>query len=274
MNGDDSHEYWLERSDPLLNTILPGTGVSLVLNFGDPWTAGRSLVTFECLSPACVIGPVTQARILHVGRSVRAVGAVVPATVASSIFDVPAEALVDRIVPLDDLWAAGRLFASIGELDVRRGLAVLRDALVTRHSESPAGMIAERASRLIQRHGGRVSIEAMARAHGLRRQLFARRFCAEVGLPPKLFARITRFQRLIHGLLSTDVKQWATVAPAAGFYDQAHMINEFRELAGCPPTVFFRPHGGTVDSAQVRLCGRPSEWLRPPGALEGVLRRL
>ena len=39
LNPDGSHEYWLDRSDPLLNTILPGTGVSLVVNLGDMWTA-------------------------------------------------------------------------------------------------------------------------------------------------------------------------------------------------------------------------------------------
>ena len=34
---DGSYEYWLHRSDPLLNTILPGTHVSLIVNFGDVW---------------------------------------------------------------------------------------------------------------------------------------------------------------------------------------------------------------------------------------------
>ena len=46
-NPDGSHEYWLDRSDPLLNTILPGTAVSVVVNFADLWTAGRSLVTLR-----------------------------------------------------------------------------------------------------------------------------------------------------------------------------------------------------------------------------------
>lgn len=34
---EGSHEYWLDRSDPLVNTILPGTGVSVIFNFGDMW---------------------------------------------------------------------------------------------------------------------------------------------------------------------------------------------------------------------------------------------
>src|SRR5713226_10398281 len=77
-NPDGSVEYWLDRSDPLLNTILPGTGVSLIVNFGDMWAAGRSLATSRLLPRVCVVGPVTQARILRVGRSVHTVGAVVP----------------------------------------------------------------------------------------------------------------------------------------------------------------------------------------------------
>jgi hypothetical protein len=63
---------------------------------------------------------------------------------------------------------------------------------------------------------GCVSIDDMARSHGLSRQQFARKFCAAAGLPPKLFARITRFQALVQALLSTDVSQWASVSPAGG----------------------------------------------------------
>ena len=57
LNPDGNHEYWLDRSDPLLNTILPGTGVSLIVNFGDKWTAGRSLATSALLPRVCVVGP-------------------------------------------------------------------------------------------------------------------------------------------------------------------------------------------------------------------------
>jgi hypothetical protein len=61
---DGSLEYWLDWSDPLLNTILPGSGISLVVNFGGLWAAGRSLATSAFLPRVCVVGPVTYARIL------------------------------------------------------------------------------------------------------------------------------------------------------------------------------------------------------------------
>jgi hypothetical protein len=75
-NRDGNHTYWLERSDPLLNTILPGTAVSVVVNFGELWAAGRSLVTSALLPRCAVVGPVTQAQILRTETRVDAIGAV------------------------------------------------------------------------------------------------------------------------------------------------------------------------------------------------------
>jgi AraC-like DNA-binding protein len=266
LNADGSQEYWLERSDPLLNTILPGTAISLIVNFGDLWTAGRSLVTSRLLPRVCVVGPVTQARILRVGSPVHAIGAVLAPALADDVFHAPASELVDRIVPLDDLWSAEeveRLQVSLSSPNVRSSLATLRDRLVNLigapGSREALGRIAPRIIRL---RGGQVSIDAMARSYGLSRQQFARRFNAAAGVPPKLFARITRFQALVRTLLSTDVSRWASVPPAIGFYDQAHMINEFRAFAGSSPTVFFRPHD-SIDSAALQLRGRPSQWGLP-----------
>jgi AraC-like DNA-binding protein len=199
LNPDGSREYWLDRSDPLLNTILPGTGVSLIVNVGDRWTAGRSLAASSLLPRACVVGPVTQARILRVGGYVQAVGAALAPALTPRAFGVPASELVDRIVPLEELWTRGeveQLVESLARIDIRRGLSALRDELVARirrpcHGEA----VGQAAPRRIQLHAGRVSIDDLARSHGLSRQQFTRRFSAAAGLPPKLFARITRFRR-------------------------------------------------------------------------------
>jgi AraC-like DNA-binding protein len=280
LNQEGDREYWLERTDPLLNTILPGTGVSLIVNIGDPWAAGRSLATSDFLPQICVVGPVTQSRILRVGRSVRAIGAAFVPTLAPAILGVPASALVDQIVPLADLWTGDdveTLLESmsrpagperLGPHQTRRAAlsgppTVLRDGLLERVRASGSQSTGQTAPQLIpfiKRRAGQVSIGEMARSQRVSRHLFARRFRDEAGLPPKLFARITRFQSLVNALLSTDVSQWAALSPAVGFYDQAHMINEFRDFTGSPPTVFFRPHGDATDPTSIQVRGRPSEW--------------
>jgi AraC-like DNA-binding protein len=265
-NADGSHEYWLERFDPLLNTILPGTGVSVVVNCGDNWVAGRSLVTSEIVPRVCVVGPVTQPRILRVGLRVQAIGVGLLPTHTTALFGVPASALIDRLVPLEDLWPredVERLLESFNGLDLRRRLSLLRDELVARIGSTERSVtIGDATVGLIEAQGGRVSVDKIAKRHGISRQMFARRFRDAAGLSPKLFARITRFQALVPVLLSTDVSQWAAEATAVGFYDQAHMINEFRAFTGSSPTTFFQPHGLDVDNVSVHVKGRPSEWVR------------
>ena len=264
QRSDGSQEFWLERSDPLLNTILPGMAVSIVINLGDLWAAGRSLATSALIPRVSVIGPCTQPRILRVGRSVQAIGAVLPTPLTRDIFDVEPSALVDRIVSLDDLWHrddADRLLAVVASLEQRRAASAFKDALLSRDgTPSTRELVGDAAAHRITTRAGHVSIADMARSHGLSRHQFARRFTTATGVPPKLFARIARFQALVQSLLATDVSRWAALSSGWGFYDQAHMINEFRTLAGTPPTTFFRPHDTSIDPARIHLRGRPSEW--------------
>jgi AraC-like DNA-binding protein len=181
-------------------------------------------------------------------------------------FGVPPSDLVDRIVPLEDLWTSDeveQLLDTISPLEIRHQMAGLRDAVVARlEREDRRDSLADTTSQLIVRHRGHISIDDIARRHGVSRKQVARRFSAAIGMTPKLFARVTRFQALVEALLASDVSKWVSLAPTLGFYDQAHMINEFRGFAGAPPTVFFQPHGDGIDVETRQPRGRPSEWPR------------
>jgi AraC-like DNA-binding protein len=267
LDRPQQSSQWLHRSDPLLNTILPGTHVSMVVNLGDRWAAGRSLPATSFLPPMAVFGPFTEPRLMRAGRHVRAMGVVLPSILARDLFGVPAPSLVNQIVPLDELWPSDdveQLHDSLIDRAAADGLAFFRDALLARlHLAAPSPTLEGAAARLLTGRRGSVAIDAMAAHYGISRQRFARRFHDATGVSPKLFARIVRFQGLVHSLLSTEVSEWAGVAPAAGFYDQAHMINEFRSFAGSSPTRFFQPHDDAIDRSRIQLRGRPSEWLRP-----------
>jgi AraC-like DNA-binding protein len=97
-----------------------------------------------------------------------------------------------------------------------------------------------RAVRLIERSAGRVRMDALTAEVNLSPRHFDRRFLAAVGLRPKEFARIVRFQALLSAYQNGDFPRWVDLALACGFYDQAHLANEFRQFAGVPPTEFFR----------------------------------
>jgi AraC-like DNA-binding protein len=256
-NTDGTQSYWLSEHDPLLNTILPSTHVSLVINMADRWAAGRSLMQAELLPHACVIGPMTQARVVRVGRRVRAVGAAFPAAMATTVFGAPASALVDRIVPLAKLWSP----AIVDQLVEIASPMTIRDSIVDRYRPSRAHIVRD-ATDALTWGGGRLPIHHLARSCGVSRRTLTRGFVGEIGISPKLYARIARFNQLVFALLSTDVSRWTTISGDVGFYDQPHMVNEFRQFTGLAPTRFFQPHDAALPRPSARLRGRPSEWMR------------
>jgi AraC-like DNA-binding protein len=84
--------------------------------------------------------------------------------------------------------------------------------------------------------GGRVSINSLADESGLSVRQFERTFMRKVGLRPKLFARIARFEAALENKARFGAKSWTDVAHEFGYYDQMHMNHEFGEFAGGTPT--------------------------------------
>jgi AraC-like DNA-binding protein len=90
---------------------------------------------------------------------------------------------------------------------------------------------------LLARTRGRLSIDRVAASSGMTRRHLERRFLDHVGLTPKRFARIMRFQHALRLLDQPDAALGgARAAAECGFADQAHFARDFRELAGCPPS--------------------------------------
>ncbi len=89
--------------------------------------------------------------------------------------------------------------------------------------------------RLTASHG-RVEVAALAREVGWSRRYLGERFRREFGLIPKVAGRVMRFEVAHHMLRAPDRPDLAEVATRAGFYDQAHLHREWRELAGCTPS--------------------------------------
>jgi AraC-like DNA-binding protein len=63
-------------------------------------------------------------------------------------------------------------------------------------------------------------------------------FRREVGLTPKTFYRIRRFQDVLAGIQSRKAVAWADVACACGYYDQAHFVNDFVAFSGMNPSQY------------------------------------
>jgi AraC-like DNA-binding protein len=78
-------------------------------------------------------------------------------------------------------------------------------------------------------------VSAVAAALGVSERHLRRVFRETVGLSPKAFAKLTRFHRALRAAREDGHASWASIAAGAGYYDQAHLIAEFRAIAGVTP---------------------------------------
>jgi len=75
---------------------------------------------------------------------------------------------------------------------------------------------------------------------GLSHRQFIALFRRDVGMEPKRFCRLRRFLGVIHRTQDVKELNWAEVALTCGYYDQSHLVNDFHEFAGVPPTEYMR----------------------------------
>ncbi|MFP2927041.1 helix-turn-helix domain-containing protein [Pyxidicoccus sp. 3LG] len=168
---------------------------------------------------------------------------------AYPFFGLPMSELTNRIVSIDTLWGTDgtRLREALWEAPtVPERLRILEAALTERLHRGdvfePAGAYAvRRAVRLITGATELPRVDDLARELGISTRHLRRAFEEVVGVGPKEFARVVRFQRAVRASNRTATPDWGAIAAATGYYDQSHLITEFKALTGATPRALLRP---------------------------------
>ncbi len=173
------------------------------------------------------------------------VGAVLRPGAAALLFGAPADEFAERHTPLDALW--GSAAASLREqlLDAAHAearLALLEAALLARLPRV-LGMHPAIAAVLADLHA-LPSVAAAVQCSGLSHRQFIAQFRHAMGLAPKTWLRVHRFQCALQALRHDENLALARLAVEAGYSDQAHFNREFLEFAGVTPVAYQRqaPH--------------------------------
>jgi methylphosphotriester-DNA--protein-cysteine methyltransferase len=87
---------------------------------------------------------------------------------------------------------------------------------------------------------GGPKVREAAKDLGLSQRRFIQVFKNEVGITPKLFSRIQRFQRTRVFVQDSPSPNWADLAVGLGYFDQSHLIHDFQTFSGLSPAVFYR----------------------------------
>ncbi|HVS03116.1 MAG TPA: helix-turn-helix domain-containing protein [Thermoanaerobaculia bacterium] len=166
-----------------------------------------------------------------------------PAGVAPFLRDLP-QVIAGSVVELDGILGpeVETLREQIASTRDLRRRTLLLAAAVARHLDpTPAPCVAVRfVLSMLHASRGAASIRELVRATGFSHRWVTERFRAEIGLAPKAYARLVRFESAFERLCALEGVHWAEFALDCGYYDQAHLVREFRELAGATPGEVFR----------------------------------
>jgi AraC-like DNA-binding protein len=225
--------------------LLPDGSMELVVNLSEDEARvydRRDTSQFQTSRGVVLVGVQSEFFVIDTAEQVSVMGAHFKPGGAFPFFNLPAGEFHNQHVSLDLLWGT-----SARDLRDRLLEALTPEAKFTILEES----LLAHASRPLLRHPAvnfalhefgdsrrSPSIAEVTGQIGLSSRRFIDVFNDQVGLTPKLFCRVQRFQKVLRNIgMSRDI-DWTDVALSCGYFDQAHFIHDFRAFSGLSPTAY------------------------------------
>lgn len=238
------HCFWFLRGAEAAGApqvIVTDGRMEIILHRGDPFQRRDTEGTWHAQAPTLVSGQLSAPLTLRATGWTDLVGIRFRTASASAILRFPLAGLADRVEPLGDLMprlaeelrVAGAGPSRPAELVARLSAVVLKLA-----AHPPDALAAAAVQALDQpRIPG---VAQVAQDLGVSARSLERRVLAATGAPPVRLRRMLRFRRAFRLIDQAPAGTGARIAAQAGYYDQAHMLRDFHQFAGAPPSTFFR----------------------------------
>jgi AraC-like DNA-binding protein len=251
-----SYNGWIENApSPVMRPEVAKTFVPLILNWGpvfgirSPGNAGGAMAPFGSF----LGGPHDTHVMTEAQGRYQCLQVNFTPLGAYRFLGVAMHSLANRVVSLEDLLGkeASRLVERLHDATAWEARFAILDGFITERiarAPVPAPEVAWALAQL-DRGGGNIPIGTLAADIGWSRKRLIERFHEQVGLAPKTFGRIIRFNRVIDRLGASAPVDLADLAVDHGYYDQAHLNRDFRQFAGCSPTAYFDPARPYPESA-------------------------
>jgi AraC-like DNA-binding protein len=251
---------WLARGhiqSTWRNRILPDGAIELIFNLGDPQKlcASDDLRKNTVFRSSWISGERTSPIVIEETGYVDLVGVRLRAGGGWPFLGVPVREFTDQVIELESFLERDivDLRERLGELsddDARFDLVESWLIQRARARFQPTPSVTRALSMIrTEPHGMRVG--RIASEIGISHKHLLREFDRCVGLTPKLFGRLCSFQRVIHFVGQKLEVDWASIAATCGYYDQAHLIHEFRAFSGLTPASYLCRRGPFLNYLEI-----------------------
>ena len=229
-------------ADSVLFWPIPARSVTCIeFTFGDPYRIHHADGSgLEITYPSTIIGAKTHPRIqLELHGHVEAFAILFQPTGLQQLFSLPGGVIVNEHYEADMVLgpAIAHLGMRLGEAkSFAERIQITDTFLVTRIPRvDDALSVYVAVQQIVLRHGS-VRILDLASRAGLGLRQFERRFADVLGISPKLYSRIVRFEAAVRKRSVSPCTNWTTIAHELGYHDQMHMVHDFQQLSDESPT--------------------------------------
>ncbi|MGG7661649.1 DUF6597 domain-containing transcriptional factor [Dyadobacter sp. BHUBP1] len=247
LSGVVRHFLVIESDTQSAMRIFSDGNTGVVFNYGDPLFYQNETHSAPAPLPASFLyGQLDTYRNVWVEGKIRLLIAVLFPFGATALFKIPAPELRNQIVGCVDCfgtnveWISDQIAASPAIHDKIR----LAEHFLLTHLQNPGqnNALVTNAIDIIHSQNGLISVAQLTRLTGAAERQLQRKFEEQIGISPKRYAGITRMQYALRMLRKrSSCLSLAGIACEVGFFDQAHLIREMKNLSGLTPGQYLSP---------------------------------
>lgn len=245
--------YWYFETEGVAHTkerVLPSGTAQLLVNLHEDelrWYDGADYQSVHRSGGAAFAGPQARHYAIDTAEQKAIIGVHFNPIGVAPFLGMPACVLAGRHISTAELWSGdgSALRARLLEATSLHAKFQVLDAVLLAQLKSTRVCAAPIAAalRICDDPKQTCGIGELAARFGWSNKRMIAQFREVVGLTPKRYFRVRRFQNVLEALEQTGRVDWAAVAGDCGYYDQAHLIRDFSEFSGLSPSVYLTQRG-------------------------------
>lgn len=236
--------YWVWENERVLPTIFSGTGTELMIHYGETITGTDHQENKIVLPQSYIMSPRFEYYHLQQPNHLGFISIRFRAGAFRQFCKFPCSEFIDSFVEIEDLW--GKVGIEL-EMRVREApglkerIRIIEAFLLRRLSEcGKSEPSIDVAVKTLLYHYRTTRIEDISDSIFLSRRQLERKFQETVGVSPKTFQKIARFEAVMKELMLQQQKHYLAVVLDHGYYDQSHFLKDFEHYLGEAPSSFLQ----------------------------------